>query len=219
VLELTCRGSGESNDARSVEGRPSHEVALPAPSGSNLLGALHRGLPQELNLLAIYVQTFLAFPALTHKWTMQEGSLGYAFLPAVIAGHYAFLGVSIFQIFDLLGRLAFDHPKLQGVWPSSSRLWILIGPRSLILIPCYLGWQAPGTFFAHPVSHFLTMSALAASNGILTSAAFTSGVTEASDADRDVIARAMPLALLVGITLGAQISSTAVMHLEHLSSL
>jgi hypothetical protein len=178
-----------------------------------LKDALGRSLAPMLNISAIYIQTFLTFPAMTGAWKLQPG-----WIPGPDTQEkqvfFGLVVVSLFQIFDLLGRLLTSGRNLDCLWPRSDRLWMLIAPRTLILLPCFLAWRVPEAPFGTPVSQALSIVLLAFTNGMLTNVTFLRGMTEALPQDRDFVGRVLPFVLCVGIFVGSNICTATMLALR-----
>lgn len=161
-----------------------------------------RAWKQEINLCANYVQTFLVFPAVTLKWVPSDGFMSQE--------NYGLLMVSTFQVFDLVGRLICTWPQLLRLFPPGDKVWISVLLRTLSLPFFFVCWWCPIRFFQSCAFQVFLVGFLALSNGILTNLAFLYGTSHASQTERDIVGRAMPLFLSFGIVLGSILSSAVV---------
>jgi len=153
----------------------------------------------EANLCAIYIQTFLVFPAMSLKWQPKDSFMSRE--------DYGLLIVSVYQAFDLVGRLVCTWPKLIRCFPSGDKVWIFVFLRTLLLPFFFVCWLHPVSIFQTCSMQTALVGLLGLSNGILTNLAFLHGTKVASHAELDIVGRALPLFLGLGIVLGTALSS------------
>eukprot|EP00933_Yihiella_yeosuensis_P040777 TRINITY_DN35168_c0_g1_i1.p1 TRINITY_DN35168_c0_g1~~TRINITY_DN35168_c0_g1_i1.p1 ORF type:complete len:441 (+),score=55.51 TRINITY_DN35168_c0_g1_i1:39-1325(+) len=202
----------ETNSSNGAQPSRSSAAEFGEPSATTLT-SLRRGSGHLFNIFLIYVQTFLAFPAVTSKWKLQSGWVSSE-SSAAANEFYGLAGISIFQIFDLVGRVISEFPRFARLCQSSRRLWTLIMLRWALLLPCFAGWIDGETRLGNPISHALTMALFAATNGMLTNLAFARASIEALPQDSKTLGSAMPLGLVIGIVIGSNLSAAIVLALE-----
>lgn len=165
-------------------------------------GSVARGWRQEVNLMVIFFQTFVVFPAVCLKWTPQHGWMQQE--------SYGLVMVSIFQLLDLFGRLLCTLPIVIRSCGTGSKLWIFVFLRTLLLPLFFVGWRQPDSFFGTFIVQAILVALLAFSNGGLCNLAFTLGCSGAAAIDVDIVGRALPLSLNTGIVLGSVASAVSI---------
>lgn len=170
---------------------------------STVSGGVVRAWPKLLAMFVVYAQTFLAFPAVCIQWVPANGW--------VARETYGMIVVSTFQVSDIIGRLTCTRPSIIKLFPAGPRIWYLIVLRMLTPALCILCWLKPEhRIFGSFAVQASTVGLHGLSQGVLTNLIFMWSSGGAAPGDRDVVGRAVPLCLCVGIVLGSAMSSAAI---------
>lgn len=191
------------NSPRSVYSRASSgDIPRRRSSIARVSSGVVSAWKTEVNLCSIYIQTFLVFPALTLKWEPNDVAMSQE--------DYGLALVSVFQAFDLVGRLLCTSPKLIRWFPPGDKVWICVLLRTLLMPFFFVCWLHPVSIFRTCALRMALVGLLALSNGILTNLSFIHGTALCELAQRDIIGRALPLFLGLGIVIGTALSSSAI---------
>eukprot|EP00747_Dinoflagellata_sp_TGD_P031492 gnl/TRDRNA2_/TRDRNA2_135315_c0_seq1.p1 gnl/TRDRNA2_/TRDRNA2_135315_c0~~gnl/TRDRNA2_/TRDRNA2_135315_c0_seq1.p1 ORF type:complete len:467 (+),score=51.46 gnl/TRDRNA2_/TRDRNA2_135315_c0_seq1:11-1411(+) len=174
--------------------------SMMSPRIERIGSGIHSAKRQECNLLICYVQTFLVFPSVALLWEPQGNP------PFVDQATYGLIMASIFQVFDLLGRLMCSGDRALQICPGG-KIWIVAMLRFLLLPLFVFCWRMPHGVFGLSVLQSLLMAAFGTSNGVLTNLAFMAGSAAARESERDVVGRALLLCISLGIVIGSVLSS------------
>jgi len=205
-LETASAGSGspQAFGGLASPGSPSR-LSRAISRSSVVSGTLRREWEQQLNLFINYAQTFLVFPVVSSKWNCSGDW--------VAAETYGLIIVSVFQLGDLTGRLFCSCPSFVERCPSGDKLWVVVMARTVFLPFFFLSWRVPSGLawlFGSSAFHIGLMIVFSLTNGALTSLAFLRGSAGTQAEDRDIVGRALPLAISIGIVAGSACSSCAV---------
>jgi len=201
-------GAGSPRALEGIASRRPSRLSRAISRGSTIGGTLRREWKQQVNLFVIYVQTFLVFPVVSSNWRCRGDLLA----PET----YVLAMVSVFQIGDLAGRLICTVQSFSARCPSGDKLWMVVAARSVLLPLFFLCWRIPASgewLFGNIGFQVVLMLFFSFTNGAFTTLAFMRGASGIQAEDRDVVGRALPLALTTGIVAGSVCSSGAVMWL------
>lgn len=157
-------------------------------------------------MFVIYMQTFIVFPGICLKWS-----------PAgdwVKEDTYGLIVVSAFQVFDLVGRFLCSKGSILKYFPKGNRVWWLIAARTLLIPLGVLCWLAPWDIFKTTLAHGVVIALYGASQGMVTNLTFIWAGSDTVPWARDVVGRALPLFLCIGVTAGSALTGSLVKALD-----